>query len=525
MRFFNSMRNLIASWLGQGFIIIATFVTRYYFVKILGTEYLGINGLFANILSILSLAELGIGVSISYSLYQPLAKGDTKTLKAIMQLFKKFYYAVGSMILVLGIAITPFITLFIKEVPPNMSDLHIDYMLYVINIGISYFFSYKAIIIIADQKKYIDEVNYCFWFTCLNIFQIIFLVYTKSYIIYLVLQIVFTLFQNITISKIADRRYPFLKEKNIEKLSKEEINTIQRNSFAMIFQKLGTTVVNATDNLVLSKFVGLIIVGLYANYFSILNAVNMLVSQMFSAIAASVGNFNLSASREEIERVFQKTLLINAWSYGFASIALFNLFNPLITIWLGNDYLLSKTIVFVICINFYLNGMRQSVQNFRNALGIYWQDKFKPIIEALINLVVSVVLVQFLGTAGVFLGTTVSVLSVTLWWEPHTLYKHGFCLSMKKYLIRFWVYFLVMITALTITCSVDRFIVGSGILVLILQILVTSVVSNLIFLICYGKTKEFRGLLEMIKSLKNTISIQKAEKGTRKDDKGRKVNY
>lgn len=501
MRFLNSIRNLIASWTGQIIIVIATFITRYYFINILGAEYLGIHGLFANVLSILSLAELGIGVSVGYSLYQPLADNNTKVLKAIMQLFRKFYFIVGIFILAVGIAITPFLSLFIKEMPANISEIYIDYILYVISIGSSYFFSYKVIIIIADQRKYINDLNYCFWFTLQNIAQIVLLLFTKSYTIYLVLQIMFIFFENLMISFIADRRYPFLKDNDSEELSKKEVDTIKKNSFAMIFQKLGTTVVNATDNLVLSKFIGLITVGIYANYYSILNAVNMLVSQLFSAITASVGSYNLSASRKDIEDVFQKTLLVNTWAYGFAAIALYQLFNPLIILWLGSDYLFPMNILFIICLNFYFNGMRQSVQNFRNALGIYWQDKFKPIIEAFINFAVSIALVHVWGTIGVFMGTLVSVLAVTIWWEPHTLYKNGFALPMKKYLIRFWLYFAVMITAFTLTTYVNTFITGSDVTDFVFRGIVTVLVSNLFFFLCYMWTNEFRDLVRMIASL------------------------
>lgn len=498
MRFLNSVRNLIASWAGQIVIVIATFITRYYFINILGAEYLGIHGLFANVLSLMSLAELGIGVSVGYSLYQPLADGNIKILKAIMQLFRKFYYVVGTFILTAGILVTPFLDLFIKEMPANSTEIYMDYILYVISIGSSYFFSYKVIIIIADQKKYINDLNYCFWFTLQNIFQIVFLIVTKSYMVYLILQILFTFFQNIMISVMADRRYPFLKEKGTEELPQNEISTIKKNSAAMIFQKLGTTIVNATDNLVISKFVGLITVGIYANYFSVLNAVNMLVSQMFSAITASVGNYNLSASRKDIEDVFQKALLINSWAYGFASIMLFQLFNPLISLWLGKDYLFSKDILFLICLNFYFNGMRQSVQNFRNALGIYWQDKFKPVVEAALNLVISIVFVHICSTAGVFIGTLVSVLAVTIWWEPHTLYKNGFKMPMKRYLVRFWLYFVVMMTSFVITLYINKFIAGDNIPSFLFRALITAAVSNLFFFLFYMRTTEFRALKKMV---------------------------
>lgn len=506
MRFFNSVKNLFVSWFSQLFIIAATFITRYYFVQVLGSEYLGINGLFANILSMLSLADLGIGVAISCSLYKPLEENDVETLKSIMSFFRRIYRIIGAVIICAGIAIAPFLRFFIKEIPAGMDNLYVDYILYVLYIGVSYFTSYKSILIIADQKKYIDTVNYCFWFTCTNVLQIIVLQTTANYSLFLLVQLVCVIIQCVIISGIADRMYPFLKEKNAAKIGAADLAVIKKNTFGMIFQKLGSTVVGATDNLVISRFIGLKMVGLYANYFSIINAVNMLMSQIFTAIVASVGNFNLSASREDMEDVFQKTLFINFWAYGFASISLYNLLNPFITLWLGGKYVLTKDIVFILCLNFYLNGMRQSVLNFRNALGVYWEDRMKPVVEAVVNLLVSIVLVKFFGMMGVFLGTTISVLAVTLWWEPHTLYRYGIRLPMRSYFISYWKYFFYAAAALLATACCNYYfgivkVYSNVYLEFLLRLLLSVGIVNLLFFIFSFRTEEYRGLAGMVKNL------------------------
>lgn len=507
MRFFNSVRNLFASWIGQAFIVIATFVTRYFFVMTLGKEYLGISGLFSNILSVLSLAELGIGLAISYSLFKPLQENDTETVKSIMHLFKSIYYCVGIFIFATGALLCPFLEYFIKEIPADMDmqQIRVYFLLYVANIGIAYFFSYKATLLIADQKKYLDELNYCFWFTCLNITQIIFLMVKPDYFIYLVLQIVFTLFQNICISYIADKRYPYLKDKEVRPVEIEVRNTIKKNTFAMIFQKLGNIVVNATDNIVLSKFMGLVVVGVYANYYSVLNAINMLVSQLFSAIVSSVGNYNVTASEKEVENVFQKALFVNFWAYGVTTTCLFCALNPLIIVWLGEDYILPMNIILILCINFYLSGMRQSVVNFRNAMGIYWQDKMKPVAEAIINLSVSVILVLRYGTIGVFIGTTVSIIAVTCWWEPHTLYRYGFKCSMNDYYTKYIKYLLTVIIAFAGTAAIVGRITYGGIAGLITKGMVGLIITNLIYILIYGRTKEFRELCKYVMQLKTQL--------------------
>ena len=510
MRFFNSVRNLLVSWIGQAFIVIATFTTRYFFVLALGAqgkEYLGISGLFSNILSVLSLAELGIGLAISYSLFRPLQENDTETVKSIMHLFKSIYYGVGIFILTAGALLCSFLEHFIKEIPADIpiQQIRVYFLLYVGNIGISYFFSYKATLLIADQKKYIDELNYCFWFTCLNVTQIIFLIVKPDYFIYLALQIVFTLFQNLCISYIADKKYPFLKDKNVQPVKREISNTIKKNTFAMIFQKLGNIVVNATDNIVLSKFMGLVVVGVYANYYSVLNAINMLVSQLFSAIVSSVGNYNVTASEKEVENIFQKALFVNFWAYGVAATCLYCAVNPLITVWLAEDYILPLNIILVLCINFYLSGMRQSVVNFRNAMGIYWQDKLKPIVEAAINLLVSVALVMRYGTIGVFIGTTVSIIAVTCWWEPHTLYRYGFKCSMKYYYTKYIKYFITAASAFVITAVITQNINYKGIADLLIKGIIGFIITNLIYIIIYARTKEFQELLSYVWRLREQL--------------------
>ena len=433
MRTVSSIKNLIFAFGGQFLGIIISFIARIIFLQVLNSEYLGINGLFTNILTILSLAELGIGTAMNFSLYKPLAEQNKEKIKSLMYLYKKAYIIIGIIILVVGIAISPLLPFFINEMPDIPENIYFIYILFVINTGISYFFSYKRALIVSDQKRYIATIyRYGFYFL-LNVAQIICLLITRNYILFLVLQIIFTLLENIFVSIKANKMYPYLKEKNIDKLLKEETKEIKKNVFAMFFHKVGEIVVKSTDNIIISKFVSLSAVGLYSNYYLITNALNMIIGQVFTSIVASIGNLGATENKEKLKNIFNKVFFLNFWIFGFSAICLYILFNDFISLWLGAEYLLPESVMLVIVVSFCIEGMRKSVLDFRDALGIFWYDRYKPIFEVIINLIASIILVQKIGLAGVFVGTIISTLTTSFWVEPYVLYKYGFKMKLRDY--------------------------------------------------------------------------------------------
>ena len=287
MRTRKSVFNLVTAVVGQVISLFLSLIARMVFTRYMAQEYLGLSGLFTNILSVLSFVELGIGPAITFSLYKPLAENNTEQVKSLMYLFKRAY----QIILVSGVFFIPFYPFFIKDIS-GVTNLDLIYLLYVANTGISYFFSYKITLIIADQNQYIRNfVHYGVLFIT-NIAQIVILIFTQNYILFLICQVVFTFSENLWLSYVADRKYPYLKEQNINKLSRDELQPIVRNIKAMVFHKVGSVVVSSTDNLLISKFLGLAISGLYANYALILSAINTILAKVFDAVVASVGNLN-----------------------------------------------------------------------------------------------------------------------------------------------------------------------------------------------------------------------------------------
>lgn len=502
MRSKSSAKNLVVALIGQAFGLIISFIARIIFVKFLSDEYLGLNGLFTNLLTMLSLVELGVGSALVYSLYKPLADGDNEKVKSLMDLYRKAYNIIGGVVLIIGILFIPFYRYLISEVP-SISHLDFIYILFVLNTAISYFYSYKRSLIICDQKRYIATIyRYVFYFL-LNVFQIIVLFLTHNYILYLITQVVFTWLENICISIKADRMYPYLKDKNIKKLDKKELNTISKNVRAMLFHKIGGVVVNSTDNILISKLVGLIAVGMYSNYYLITSALDTITAQFFNAITASVGNLGACTNSKKVKETFNTTFFLNYLIYGVITVCLLILFNPFIEVWLGKKYLFDFGVVLVITICFYLKGIRKTCLTFKDALGLFWQDRYKPIIESIINLVASIILGIKYGVLGIFMGTIISTVTTSLWIEPYILYKYYFKENIIDYLYRFIKYTLVVVLTYLIVQKIVILISINGILGLLIKGVVSLILSILIMTIVFIKTNEIKHVKKIFKDIKS----------------------
>ncbi len=521
MRTKNSMINLITAVIGQALGIIISFISRKIFIQYLGSEYLGIDGLFTNILTMLSLVELGVGSALTFSLYKPLADNNVPKIKSLMKLYKIAYRVAGITIIVLGLCMLPFYRKLIETVP-DIPNLDVIFLMFVFNTAISYFYSYKRSLIICDQKRYIATIyRYSFYFL-LNVAQIVMLILTKNYILFLICQICSTLFENIMVSIKANKMYPYIKEKNIEKLEKEEYDKIRKNVFAMLFHKVGATVVNSTDNILMSKFVGIISVGLYSNYYMITNALVLVTNQIFEAIVASVGNLGTTKDNKKMKSVFNNTFLLNFWVFGLLSTTMAIVFNDFISIWVGKEYTFQIGIVYSIVICFYLRGIRKSCLTFRDALGIFWYDRHKPIFECLINLVSSIILAKKLGVLGIFLGTIISTITTSLWVEPYILYKYGFKDKVIDYFKRFIIYTGSALIAFALMFVSCEFIEGISIVKFILKGLICVVIFNVIFITCYFKTEEFQYYVKLTKKVIDKVikkTIRREKNGKKEGEK------
>ncbi len=506
----NSVKNLITAVVGQVIGFIISFVARIFFIRVLGKEYLGLNGLFTNILSILSLAELGVGEAIIFSLYKPLAENDTEKCTMLMQLYKKVYTIIGLVILFAGISLTPFLPLIINNMP-DIPYINLIYILFVVNTAVSYFFSYKRNLIIADQKRYIATFVRYAAHLIFTILEIIYLVVFEDYIGYLIIMILATIADNFTVSIIANKMYPYLKNNKKLPLDKESKDSIIKNTKALMMHKVGGVVVNSTDNILLSSIVSLNAVALYSNYFFITNALNSISQHVFNSVVAGVGNMFVVDSKEKKYRIFKDVLFLDFWMFSFISVCLLCLFNPFIEIFFGSEYLFSFDIVCIIVINFYVYGMRKSSVTFREASGLFYKDRWKSVFEAIINLVSSIILAHYFGTFGVFLGTLVSSVCVSIWVEPLVLYKYGFEVKLKEYFKVYLKYLLI-----TVICSIGTYflcsLINVGIVLsFIIKIIICLIIPNIVIVLLFRKSDEFQYLTELLNKFVGKIFHKKVK--------------
>ena len=498
------------------------YVTRMVFTHTLSESYVGINGLFTDILNVLALSELGVGTAFTYALYKPIAEHDIEREKSIMGLLKWMYRAVALFIGAAGLCVIPFLGYLVKDAG-DVENIVLIYLIYLLNSVMSYLLVYKKTLVDAHQRSYIGVLSHMIFLMIQYIFQIVVLLTTRKFVLFLSIYLLCTIGNNVCIAKKADSLYPYLRDKDVPPLPKEERQGIVKNIRAMLMHKIGNVVVNNTDNLLLSSMVGLVSVGKYSNYFLIIGSVRQVLDQIFYGITASVGNLGVTEDKGRVKKIFEASFFIGQWLYGFAGICLFQLVNYIVSFSFGEKYLFPSLLVLVLCCNFFVTGMRKATLVFRDSLGLFWHDRYKPLAEAVINLVASILLTLRFGIIGVFFGTFISTMLTSFWIEPFVLYRKKLESPVAPYFIRYVFYSGVVFTAGAITHIVCSRVGGDGIAGFAVNFLLSVTIPNLVFLVCYHRTKEFCFLsnkaVELLKKKRSKEPQEKKEALTTSDEK------
>ena len=500
-----SIYNMITGVIGQVIVLVTGFVVRTVFIYSLGSTYLGVSGLFSNILNILSLAELGIGQAIIFSLYKPIAKHDENKICSLMKLYRKVYHALFWIVLVLGVIALPILPFIINDIE-MIPNIRIIYVMYVFNSASSYLFIYKNAFLTANQQNYISTlISYAFSFGT-SLIQIILLLICKNYLLYLGVQILSTIMNNIVVAHKVDKLYPFLRRKNIPKLDKEELNHIKNNVKALVIYKIGTLSLNSTDNILISKFVGIATVGLYSNYLLISQSITGFLSTIFNNLTASIGNLNTSESKERQQFMFNVINLATFWLYGVVAICIYNLIDPFVgECWLGESYVLGNSSSFIIAFNIYIGGMLFAPFNYRQTMGLFVEGKIRPIVSAIENVIVSIVLGKYFGLNGILWGTAITRLTTNAWYDPYIVCKKGLNINPFKYFMDSIIKLVVLFFTGAFCSRVTNFILVNGIKGWLIKTTIILVLCNLVFFCVYYRTKEFKYLLNVVKNMKQFI--------------------
>ncbi len=441
-RTINSTKNVIFALGCQFVTLLLSFVNRSFFIKNLSATYLGLNGVFSNVIYFLSLAELGIGNVLLYNLYKPLKDNDNKKIVQILNLFKKLYTIIAIVILVLGILVIPLLPYILNGIKFSLSIL-IIYLLFLTNTVASYLFTYKMFLLTADQKDRIVSQVTMFTVIIKEIIQILILILFKNFYLYLIVLIITTLMKNIILSIIVSKKYD-LKLK-VDALPVKEKKRIFLDFRDIFFYKFSNIVLYGTDNLLMSMLLnnGTIIVGIYSNYLLITNSLKNVITPIFQAMTGSIGNLNASDDIEKKYTVFKSLNFIATFIYGLCSICLFLLLNPFINIFAGKDYLFTTVIVVIIVIYFYVEGTFTPSWIFRETAGIFRKSKNTALVQAILNVVLSIVLGLKIGIVGILGATIISRLLTTYFYEPFLIVNNylnksfvNYLLNNLKYLLR-----------------------------------------------------------------------------------------
>jgi len=503
MRTKNAIINITAGLGNQLIITLLSFFSRTVFIQTLGIEYLGVNGLFTNILAMLSLAEAGIGSSIIYNLYKPVAENDKEKIIMLMKLYKKAYRVIAFIVLGFGLSVMPFLDHFVKDA--NVEHIHLIYLVFLLNTVTPYFFQYKNSFLNVNQKGYIITAVYSVSSILSMCLKIAILYATQNYILYLIIDCVITVTNSIILSRIVDKRYPFLKEKVTAVLDAATKGNIIKNVKAIILQNVGTYLVFGTDNIIISTYVSIAAVGLYSNYNMLIEICRNCINQVFNNMYHSVGNLVAKESKEKIYSVYKVTMLLNFWLYSFCAIAMYWLIEPFITLWIGKQFLMGQAVLIVLMVSFYERGMRNSISTVKTTAGIFHEDRYVPLAQAVINLAVSLILVQKIGIVGVFLGTLVSAVAMPFWTTPYLVYKKVFQRPLLHYYARYAYYAAIGAVACGAAGTLCRLLPSGTVTDFLLKCLICFFVPNAVYAALFYKTNEFRYLLGIAEQLAGKV--------------------
>lgn len=505
-RFNNSARNAVFSMVAQVLTIILNIIGRRVFVIVLDAKYLGVSTAFSSALNLLSLAELGVGSAIIYSLYKPIAEKNEAKICSLMGLYRKVYWIVGLFILIGGATLTPFLDIFVQEMP-EIPHIRLIYILLVFQTASAYFFSYKTNFLSATQQGYITQKYQMLISAVQLVLQISALLITRDYFVYLILGIALPFLKNVLISKKVDTMYPFIKTKP-DKLEKSETDKIKKNVFALFLYKISNTLSTTIDTILISKMLGVVEVAIYSNYHLIINYSDMLFINVLGAITPSIGNL-MTTDDVEKKRKFLSTLqMLYMWVATYLAVGLIVLFNPLIELWLGETYLFHESIVVALAISVTLTNFQRPCSLMRDANGLFWYGKLRPLAMAVINLVTSIILTKMFGTIGVVIGTCISKVATFVWYDPYIVFKHTLRSGMKQYFTRYIYSWVVLAVLAGICYFLFKLIPVDGVVAFLLGIaMVTIIVNGTLFLLNF-KTKEFSYLMEMSSGIRNKIKAR-----------------
>ena len=499
-RSINSAKNIAWGYVNIVIGLLLSFINRTVFINILGVEYLGINGLFSNILQMLTLADLGFSTAMAYSYYEPIAENNIDKISTLNRFYKKIYRYVAVGIAAIGLALTPFLEQIINLEQP-IEHLHVYYLMTLAGTVSSYLMIYKSTLINAYQKNYIVSKYNSMVKLIVTAAQVIFLILTRNFIVYLAIVICGNLLNNLRVSIAADKLFPFIKQNKKGALLKKDKKDIFANIKSMFIYKTSSVLINSTDNILISSIVGTIFVGYYSNYCMVINNLMTFINITFTSLTASIGNVVVSESYEKKYSLFRTVQMASFWFSTVVVSCTYVLIDPFISTWLGKDFLLDSWTVAAILLNLYLMCILQPIWIYREATGMYQKTKYIMFVTAILNLVLSIWWGIYLGLSGILFASAVAKLLTYFWYEPILLFKDFFNAKPIRFFMNITINFVSVVVIIFILQKLIELITVKGWIGFFIDAIICFAGANILFAVCWTYNKDFKNLISRIKHL------------------------
>lgn len=503
-RTLNTKRNIFFGLIWRLYITAVPFIIRTIFIYVLGVAYLGLDSLFTSILNVLSLAELGVGNALVFHMYKAIATDDKEKICQLMAFYKKCYRIIGFIVLAIGLCFLPFLKYLIKSDLPADVNLYVLYLIQLAATVVTYWlFAYKNCLLSAHQRNdLVSKVNIVVM-TIQYILQIILLLLARKYYFYIVIVPLVNIFKNIATSFVVDKVYPQYRPQG--KISEELKKDIFKRMKALLFSKIGAMIVASSDTMVITSFLGLSVAGIYSNYHYIMTAVIGFITIIFDSMTAGVGNSLELETPQKNYNDFKKISFVNDWIIMWCTVCLLCLYQPFINLWVGKDYLFGISTVVLLSCFFYFWKSNNVMLMYKDAGGLWYEDRFRPLIVGLANIILDIVLVRIWGVNGIVFASALVYVAIAIPWLFANVHKYIFKNSPKEMIVRFILNVLItaVLAALTYClCSLIRFNEDIKLyqwLTLGVRFAICLVVPNSIYFLLHVKSKEMRGLLSKLR--------------------------
>ena len=495
----NTIRNSKSGLVLKLINILGAFFARTVLIRTLGVEYVGLDGLFTSVLTFLNMTELGFSTAIVYKFYQPIAENNVDRVCALMNFYKKVYRYIGAIVLALGLLVLPFLRFFIKGSPPDNIEVHVLYLIYLANACGSYWlFAYETAVLNAQQRNDIVSKVTSAVLIVKYILQIILMFTFRNYYLYAIILPLSTLLTNIGMHYVTRKYYPqFVCKGNIEK---SDIKEIKQKVSALLINKIGTAIITGSDNIVISSFLGLTILGIYDSYYYIFNMLYGIFAVFHSAITASIGNSIVLETKKTNEKLFYKLSFINYWAVGWSSICLLCLYSPFISIWVGKEKVIGDLFSLLMAVYFFFWMSRFIITIYKSAQGLWWEDRYRALIEGGVNLLLNLLAVKLIGIYGITLSTIIAMLIVSIPWETRVLFKKYFEESPIHYFKTISIGTIMLSVIGAITYLISKIVPVEGIFRVIIVGVICIIVPNTIMICVFRNTNEYRWMKYFIRS-------------------------